>query len=348
MHFNIAEKKIKDENEECSQLPNECDPCDSRDSAQSKGSDTAPGSSRNGNVEDTPCGPEIIHSAVNDKCKCGVCGVGIEFPYRLRKRMHIRLGEKPYKCSICDKKCLTNCELRTDNMRRTGLPRQRRVCVGRYVSLSKHMLVAHSADNIRHLCFVCNKAFRHTGHLKEHMLKHTGERPYTCADCGSRLRTCGDLKRHMVLSHTKEKNHICTVCGKAFALADHLRVHMRIHSGEKPYYCETCGRAYRTWGILAQHRLVHRPEKAFLCITCGKQYRTHVLLWRHKMIHSGEQRYECSVCGMKFNQSFSKKRHMLVHTGEKPYSCSDCGKRFTQSGTLACHRRRHCPKIKDH
>ena len=282
---------------------------------------------------------------VDDRPQCSVCGRRFVCQRSLNKHMTIHTGEKPYKCSFCNKKYRDCHQLTLHELGHKGLLPQCNVCGGRYVKLSAHMLT-HSTDNFVHVCSICNKAFRLAGRLRKHMLTHSGERPYTCADCGGLFRCSSHLKTHM-LTHTKVKNHVCSVCGKTFAQNVQLKTHMRRHGGEKTYCCETCGKAFMLQSGLARHRTIHTSEKPFSCGTCGKQFRADTALWRHKMIHSGEQPYECSVCGMKFNQSCSMKRHMLVHTGEKPYSCSDCGERFTQSGGLASHRRRHCHVIKN-
>ena len=280
------------------------------------------------------------------KPKCQVCGADFLCERYLNTHMTIHTGEKPYKCSFCDKRFRLQDVRRVHELRHKGLLPQCPVCGGRYGNLHTHMMV-HSDSNPTHICSVCLKALRTAYGLKSHMLIHSGERPYTCHDCGGCYRTSTHLKSHMRV-HIKEKNYgPCNVCGKMFSNSTCLKSHMRTHTDERPYRCETCGKTYKLKITLAVHQTIHSSEKPFVCSTCGKQFRLDQNLRRHKRIHTGEQPYECSVCGMRFNQYDSRKRHMLVHTGEKPYSCSDCGERFTQSGGLNGHRRRHCPVVKN-
>ena len=313
--------------------------------ASSNGSGVSSGLSSCGNNTVDGVAETMRDALVGDNTRCNVCGRKFLLRKYLLNHMTIHTGEKRHKCSFCDMKFRLRYQRTLHELGHKGLLPQCNLCGGRYVSLSAHMMV-HSTDNFKHVCSLCQKAFRRAGKLKLHMLIHSGEKPYTCADCGSQFRCSSNLKSHMKV-HTKEKKHVCTVCGKMFAQSGQLKIHMQTHTGDKPYSCETCGNSFSQNSALARHRLAHTSVKPFICSTCGKQFRTDTALWRHKMIHSGDQPYECSVCGMKFNQSNSMKRHMLVHTGEKPYSCSDCGERFTQSGGLASHRRRHCPKIKN-
>jgi len=83
-----------------------------------------------------------------------------------------------------------------------------------------------------HQCSWCPKRFVTTGHLKQHVRIHTGDRPFKCSWCEKAFAQCGDLKRHERI-HTGEKPFSCTTCGKSFAQCGNLKKHERIHLREK-------------------------------------------------------------------------------------------------------------------
>ena len=70
-----------------------------------------------------------------------------------------------------------------------------------------------------------------------------------------------DLLRHMV-KHTGEKRFTCSVCSKRFTRAHYLNEHMNTHTGKTPYKCSQCDAAFSLATKLYCHKRKHRRELA--------------------------------------------------------------------------------------
>ncbi|XP_065350666.1 gastrula zinc finger protein XlCGF8.2DB-like [Cloeon dipterum] len=66
------------------------------------------------------------------------------------------------------------------------------------------------------ICETCGKRFEFKSQLKRHKkTAHSLERPFNCLVCNKGFKRTDNLKQHLVI-HSGENKHVCPECGKAF------------------------------------------------------------------------------------------------------------------------------------
>lgn len=143
-------------------------------------------------------------------------------------------------------------------------------------------------------CEICSKMFYHSGNLRKHMTLHSGERPFSCDECGRTFALSQHLKSHLKLIHSDEKNFQCSICGRLFKTSGNYKKHMKVHSGERPFKCY-CGKAFGQSSNYHAHMRVHLNDRPFKCDQCDKSFVQSINLTLHKRVHTGGSHFFASI-----------------------------------------------------
>ncbi|MBN3318365.1 ZN131 protein, partial [Atractosteus spatula] len=174
---------------------------------------------------------EVQISHLNNLFRCDKCDRSFKLFYHLKQHMKVH-SDKPFVCPHCNK------------------------TYTRESALKQHLNCNHfEAEQSRrqrpqkkmHVCEYCEKQFDHFGHFKEHLRKHTGEKPFECPDCHERFARNSTLKCHMAACQNgvgakkgRKKLYECQVCSSVFNSWEQFKDHLVIHTGEKPNHCTLC------------------------------------------------------------------------------------------------------------
>ncbi|KAM9168318.1 LOW QUALITY PROTEIN: zinc finger protein 131-like [Mergus octosetaceus] len=165
----------------------------------------------------------------------------------LCKQEHMKThSTESYKCDICNKRYLRESALK-----------QHLTCY--HVDEGGASKKQRPGKKI-HICQYCEKQFDHFGHFKEHLRKHTGEKPFECPNCRERFARNSTLKCHLTACQSgagakkgRKKLYECQVCNSVFNSWDQFKDHLVTHTGDKPNHCTLCDLWFMQGSELRRH-----------------------------------------------------------------------------------------------
>ncbi|XP_074063663.1 zinc finger protein 131 isoform X1 [Macrotis lagotis] len=188
---------------------------------------------------------ELQLSHVNNLFHCEKCNRSFKLFYHFKEHMKSHSTES-FKCDICNKRYL-----------RESAWKQHLTCY--------HLEEGGASKKQRpgkkiHVCQYCDKQFDHFGHFKEHLRKHTGEKPFECPNCHERFARNSTLKCHLTACQSgvgakkgRKKLYECQVCNSVFNSWDQFKDHLVIHTGDKPNHCTLCDLWFMQGNELRRH-----------------------------------------------------------------------------------------------
>lgn len=283
------------------------------------------------------------------KLQCPDCHLQFQYPAYLLRHLESHKNRENQTSLLEDRPALKP-QQSLESVKEKSGPKQRQCSICKDVFDDAHVLRKHSLTHISvsssKQCPFCKRDSKNRRNLLRHMSVHTGDKPFSCIDCGKQFYLDAYLKLHRekcsahqtrplitLKSDDKKKGtHQCSYCPRTFTKKIRLQRH---HDGHKTNTLLFCSGCEQFFGLtkLKQHQnnCMETPKhntglssKDSVCKSTS-QARQNVSSMSSKSNATNKLFFKCPHCTQRFRYRSILMRHLVSHTGVQPYSCMHCG-----------------------
>ena len=217
--------------------------------------------------------------------------------------------------------------------------------------LQRHVFNCHSRSRKRNVdCPLCSLKFFNIFKMREHLMTHTKEKPWSCSLCNYEGKSNGHLRRHFDALHgtagnsSRKKLLTCNFCDFTTTFTERLKAHVYSHSTEQPFACDFPGCNFRTKRKqqLGTHKISNHAPERHPCLCQGCRFvATHKTQLRHHINAVHKKQFACKFleCYRRFRSEAALVNHQRLHDPNRPFQCEHCRLRFCKKDLLALHTR---------
>lgn len=267
--------------------------------------------------------------------ECEHCEYKTRLKVNIRNHMVKHTKQKPFTCDVCDAQFSWNSALYVHKKNQHGNS-------VRPLTLRDFVLSEMAVEEEkRYKCEHCEYTTHIRSRMKNHMVVHTNEQPYTCEICDKKFSWSHTLRLHTKNYHSVTKvKFVCPYnCGKVCNIDSSLRDHIaRQHENTTTQLCKDCEYTTTIRADMKNHIRVHHMPRTFVCHICAKAFAKNYTLQIHMYTHDVEKRFECPHCPKTFAQNGGLFVHVRNIHLRPEQTCNECGQKFATYASLIRHK----------